>query len=301
MERLSSPMTIVWLIYFSFAELSSLLPSKASSCVLISEEANTENYSGNYACASMHEAIFRLIRYVWDSASHDNVIAFGTILIALFTFVLYRSTTKLWLAGEKQIEIATKAANFAEDALITSERPWIKVTAHPCGPLTYDQDKAPRINFLFRLENVGKTPAKNVGLHVKVLPGMGNLNIRTEQKAFADGSRKDNFILTSTIFPGDSFSYDMGIGIDRAELERYWAAINIPDIEISFFTPVILGFADYISTVGGRYHQTGFIFDLHRRSLENPKSRLVFDAKAGDVAMADLILSVSIFGTGYVD
>jgi hypothetical protein len=96
-------MTLVWLIYFSFAELSSWGPSKASSCILISEEANTENYSGDYPCTAMHEAIFRFARYVWDNASHDNVIAFGTILIALFTYVLYRSTNKLWDAGERQL------------------------------------------------------------------------------------------------------------------------------------------------------------------------------------------------------
>jgi hypothetical protein len=105
MERLTSPMTLVWLIYFSVMELISLGPLQASSCILISEEAKAENYSGDYACATMHEAIFRLIRYVWRHASHDNVIAFGTILIAIFTYVLYRSTDKLWEAGDQQFKI----------------------------------------------------------------------------------------------------------------------------------------------------------------------------------------------------
>src|SRR5205085_11515944 len=84
-------------------ELLSWMPSQASSCILISEEANSKDYSGDYACATMHEAIFRFARYVWDNASHDNIIAFGTILIALFTYVLYRSTNKLWDAGERQL------------------------------------------------------------------------------------------------------------------------------------------------------------------------------------------------------
>ena len=63
-DRLSNPMTLVWFIYFLLAELLSLLPSQASSCILISEEANSENYSGDYACASVHEAIFRLGRFI---------------------------------------------------------------------------------------------------------------------------------------------------------------------------------------------------------------------------------------------
>ena len=139
MERLSSLMTPVWLIYFSIAELLSLLPSKASSCILISEEANAENYTGNYACAPMHEAIFRFIRYVWDHSGHDNIIAFGTLLIALFTFVLYRSTEKLWLAGEKQIEvarIAAKAADRSARAAIAVQLPIIELTQKLSGTET---------------------------------------------------------------------------------------------------------------------------------------------------------------------
>jgi hypothetical protein len=73
-------MTLVW----SAMELLSLGPSQVSSCVLMSQEANTESYSGNYACASMHEAIFRFVKYIWSDAGHDNIIAFGTIMIALF-------------------------------------------------------------------------------------------------------------------------------------------------------------------------------------------------------------------------
>jgi hypothetical protein len=102
MGWLESPMTLVWLVYFSIAELLSLMPSPVSSCVLASEEVSAENYSGDYACASMHEAIFRGIRYIWHHASHDNIIAFGTILIAVFTCVLYRSTDKLWIAADRQ-------------------------------------------------------------------------------------------------------------------------------------------------------------------------------------------------------
>jgi hypothetical protein len=119
-DRISGRMAVVWLIYFSVMEFLSLLPSQASSCVLISEEADTENYAGDYACASMHEAIFRLIRYIWDHANHDNVIAVGTVLIATFTYVLYRSTDKLWEASERQI-------NLARDEFISSHRPKIRI------------------------------------------------------------------------------------------------------------------------------------------------------------------------------
>jgi hypothetical protein len=119
-DWLASRMTLVWIAYFSIAELLSLLPSQVSSCVLISEEAKTENYSGNYACASMHEAIFRVIRYIWHHAGHDHIIAFGTCLIALFTYVLYRSTNNLWKVSKEQIDLA-------RDEFLFTHRPRLKV------------------------------------------------------------------------------------------------------------------------------------------------------------------------------
>jgi hypothetical protein len=127
MERLSSPMTLVWLIYFSFAELLSLLPSQESSCILISEEANTENYSGDYACASMHEAGFRFCRFIWENAGHDNVLAFGTIAVSVFTYTLWRSTNKLWEAGERQSGLTKDSIDLARGEFNASHRPRMRL------------------------------------------------------------------------------------------------------------------------------------------------------------------------------
>ncbi len=100
----------------------------------------------------MHEAVFRLIRAVWDNASHDNILAAGTIMIAIFTLTLWRSTHKLWKAGERQYSLtrsfgsrqltalsesnsatresamaAQDAANIARVALITTERAFVYI------------------------------------------------------------------------------------------------------------------------------------------------------------------------------
>ncbi len=144
-------MTLAWLIYFSFAELLSWMPSsQASLCILISEEANSKDYSGDHACATMHEAIFRFARYVWDNASHDNVVAFGTILIALFTYVLYRSTNKLWDAGERQL-----------DHLETTSQRQLRayVVANPKGVDIRGPENETSVTFQIVIKNTGQTPA----------------------------------------------------------------------------------------------------------------------------------------------
>jgi hypothetical protein len=147
-------MTLVWLIYLSFAELSSLLPSQATSCILISEEANAENYSGDYACASMHEAIFRSARYVWIHADHDNIIAFGTVMIAIFTYVLYRSTEKLWEAGEKQFTLARQEFN-------ATHRPKLIVRG---AYLASKGERGTQARVDYDVVNIGESPATVINL-----------------------------------------------------------------------------------------------------------------------------------------
>jgi hypothetical protein len=155
MNRLSSPMTLVWLIYFSFAELLSLLPSQARGCILISKEAEAGNYSGDYACASMHEAIIRFAGYIWDSASHDNIIAFGTLLIALFTYVLYRSTDKLWTAGENQLSHMKASSEKQLRAYVGIES---------CRVVTRDLGNTFTVEVC--LKNTGATPARDLHHHI---------------------------------------------------------------------------------------------------------------------------------------
>jgi hypothetical protein len=81
----------VWLgaAYLLIAELSSLgATSKFSPCILVSEDQSSNDQSGYQACAAMHEAIWRGLNFIWDNAGHDNINAFGTVMIAIFTLTL---------------------------------------------------------------------------------------------------------------------------------------------------------------------------------------------------------------------
>lgn len=148
-------MTLVWGAYFSVAELLSLLPSQSSACILISEEAQAENYSGDYACASMHEAIFRFARFIWGEAGHDNIVAFGTIMIAAFTYVLYRSTDRLWDAGERQLAHIRESSERQLRAYVGIEY---------CEVITRDGGSTFTVEV--RIKNTGATPARDLHHHI---------------------------------------------------------------------------------------------------------------------------------------
>jgi hypothetical protein len=65
-------------------------------------------------------------------ANYEGITAASGVAVAVFTLTLWRSTEKLWKAGERQIGVAQAAANaalksaeVAEKSLTEHERPWI--------------------------------------------------------------------------------------------------------------------------------------------------------------------------------
>jgi hypothetical protein len=87
----------------------------------------------------------------WDS---DTTVALGTLVIAAFTFTLWRSTDKLWKAGERQIGLAEKT-------LIASQRPWVSFNVGAKSPFIFTKRGA-GIDLRITTRNTGPTPAINV-------------------------------------------------------------------------------------------------------------------------------------------
>jgi hypothetical protein len=75
-------------------------------------------------CSVFQAPIFRFL--FWFANAFDNhgeaVIALFTIVLAISTIGLWRSTRKLWEAGEKQIAVAAFAANSSEQSARAAHR-----------------------------------------------------------------------------------------------------------------------------------------------------------------------------------
>jgi hypothetical protein len=139
-------MALIWAVYFSILEILSLgRASQSSLCILMSEEQPAKDQAGYQSCATMHEAVFRFVRFIWENATHDNVIAFGTVMIAIFTFVLYRSTHRLWDVTDRTL----KSTERTNEALERSR------VFHGYSPLRWRDGKA---EFILRMTNVGRMP-----------------------------------------------------------------------------------------------------------------------------------------------
>jgi hypothetical protein len=118
----------------------------------------------------MHEAIFRSIRFLWDNASHDNIAAFGSIAVAVFTFTLWRSTHKLWETTRESVLAAKQAA----EALPTVERAYVfMVPDLKFGDQTIPHssgigNRYNSVSVHFKIENHGKTPAAVESVYVRL-------------------------------------------------------------------------------------------------------------------------------------
>jgi hypothetical protein len=137
--------TPLWLAYFAILEVTSLgQTSEVSPCIIVSQEQATNDQSDYQACAPVHEAIIRLLNFILDNTTHDNIIAFGTVMIAFFTLTLWWSTAKLWKAGERHSERELRAY----------------VVIKNISMIDVEVGKAPGAHII--VTNSGKTPAYEV-------------------------------------------------------------------------------------------------------------------------------------------
>jgi hypothetical protein len=128
----------------------------------------------------------RLLNFVWHMITdHPNEFftALATATVAWFTFILARSTKRLWEAGERQIrtsrqiaaiqarqtrasireairaaDAADRSAKVSEEAFRRLERPYLFIKVIETVSLRHPLD-GQRPNFEYKLVNYGKLPA----------------------------------------------------------------------------------------------------------------------------------------------
>jgi hypothetical protein len=103
--------------------------------------------SGEEQCARYNLAAYYLVQIRRTVDENDGLItALATIVIAAFTAALWRSTDKLWLAGEEQKAISKNLADIAERQMaIAGEQTDIIAKQHAIGRLQFIATHRPRI------------------------------------------------------------------------------------------------------------------------------------------------------------
>ena len=108
---------------------------------------------------------YRVLAWLLDliDRHHGLVAAAATIAIAWFTWTLRNSTERLFLAGEKQIAVARRSADIAEDSLVKLQRAFIFPADIEVA--VWGEGAERSFNFRMRWENSGPTPALDFRQH----------------------------------------------------------------------------------------------------------------------------------------
>lgn len=214
------------------------------------------------ACVALHKNL----RFF--DAYHDDINALSTLLVAVFTFTLWRTTKGLFIAGERQstliqrnvveqakqteesLRIAKQSADAARDA-VGLERAWLgapKISVIQNGAV---------ITFSFIFKNVGKEPV--FGLSILAC-NVFEKDVTTRMKPFQEDKAKIGIThvvdqlaahKAHVIAPQDEFiiGSEGGLKDTRVDISRV-------DVESQFH---ILGNVVYGPANNGIFRQTPFI------------------------------------------
>jgi hypothetical protein len=134
------------------------------------ENKRTNTYQSLYENGSVISKMIVRTRLNGECGVHffgdesSAITSLATLLIAAFTFTLWRATDKMWIAGEKQLKIAADALGHTISVDNTTQRAYIgRVSTIQLKPYTTnDGVRIVRVEYTPTWENNGQTPAIDV-------------------------------------------------------------------------------------------------------------------------------------------
>jgi len=198
----------------------------------------------------------------------DSLLAVFTAGLLIFTGLLWRSTDKLWLGGEKQLRLA-------REALVSDQRAWLVVTNFRIETLNFGRivngAADAQADVYIGITNVGRTPALKVDVQLSLIG-----NYATEASAvreFAVQSYKSALADGRMVAAGEELDENRVLSVSGGELYRYG--------EHGRIRPLIVGCVTYQILQDSEFRQTAFVY-RPERVVENP----TIDLAVNDVRAA---------------
>jgi hypothetical protein len=184
----------------------------------------------------------------WIEAHEGILTALATIVIAVFTWALARSTKRLWIETKEASTIAKKSADAAlktAQNMEAAERAYVKMS-HLLPGVRFEQDGTIcRVTVQMRIKNYGRTPAKvtNILFFHQWLP-QGEPLPRTPDypQSVGDEAPKMFLVTDEEVFtPQHTQSVTFTVEDVRNGVKHLW----------------LYGYVDYIDQFGQR-HRSGY-------------------------------------------
>jgi hypothetical protein len=145
-------------------------------CLVLSDDQTPSAQSGQETCATFSEGVRQLLAFLWDRADHNAVTGLAALLVAIFSWRLWRSSERMW----RITEVAAGSAKRSADALVVAEQAQLLAVvgvsniAHVLSELGKHEQSAggaaaspdgasppprERVYVQYALKNYGRTPA----------------------------------------------------------------------------------------------------------------------------------------------
>jgi hypothetical protein len=244
-------------------------------------------------------SIFLLI--LWDAInferprSQPDAIIRASRITAFATIAIFIAT----LAGAGVAAIQWTALNRQISIMEADQRPWVSMSAPPTivGPLVAMGNDVAMIPLHFKIKNTGKSPARHVGISLKMvgLPHVSDL--LAEQERFCPREDqplpKGSKYIELSVFPGDEYEIQKPVFVDPKDVQE----IRDHNAKKHLVVAAIVGCINYHFIDDERTHRTGIILTLLRK-VPAPDTSFAVDLDAGPVQPNDLNLTFSPFGNG---
>jgi hypothetical protein len=246
--------------------------------------------------------------FVFDSAYQVVTWVLIAVAIAALFLCVSKGNHKgiLWSAVALLICVEIMVALIAERYIapdapqLPSDRPWLSVEVMPDGPITFQNGTQATIPIKYRLTNMGRAPANDVRMKSDIVfPVFGSLPI-ARQRQIAQQPRAASLPFSSgVVFEGAPVEYRMAHIVSVSQMMEFateeMKRVN-PDVE--WTRPYIVGCINYTFGQSAFSGETGFIYEIQTRSVENPKITLMLRINV-DVPEERLVFEKHTLGGDY--
>jgi hypothetical protein len=200
------------------------------------------------------------IAHLWsDLKITDILLTLFTGALAIYTYRLWRSTEKLWLAGKEQLTVSINATKemvesnaIANNSLTIDHRAWLSIDDPQLADDMVFIDNKCTMVFSVRITNIGQTLAHFIRTNMALSPDYASLVptfslCRNKARSTAD------ITATKTLLPGMNYRRSWALTIDETGKR----------LQISI--PIIVGSTVYRIAFDDKDHHTDFVFTPGRK------------------------------------
>ena len=205
----------------------------------------------------------------------DSLVIAFTMVLAVFTGLLWWSTDKLWRVSQLQSDLTKKA-------LVAGQRAWISVSLRADSDFNVTEGYAD-IGVSLEVTNIGRSPAIRAHTMMKMVEQSEDIP-RILAELCVEERKQPNHLNSRIVLPGES--YDRGWG---PHLSR-------DDFDLVSFWPHIIGCVSYEVVGDDEIHQTAFVYGIALNGDGEfngfistkpgvvPKERLLIEVQSGGFA-----------------